>query len=582
MLRSSRTVASLVVRSLMLTAPAVSVIATSMVVSGCKDENQPDYWVDKLSDRPWQSKAVARLEQFFEDTFSRANKDVNAPEMKALADKVIDPLTKTYTESYADLDDKTREGLVKLIAAFRDKRGEPALKKAFEEFAKSGKGADDVKWAARAAGEMKADGLAEAMGQAFDKLKASSKEGADVYRDLNEAMLKHPSPAWSGLLKMKLEPEITPPGDGKTPEVLNNYRNQLFWQTTSAQLLGEIKDQTAIDHLLKVMLDPTKADVQATAVLALVKIGKPAADRVLKVLNDQDAAMAAYAAARMQKATGAKEAPKDKPHLATAAVIIGTMGRPETVDAMIAALKATSDGPTRAVIARELAKIPGTAASKQAFREAYEATSLETSIPPGANALQMLTESAGAFYDSEFVPWLIDRAGKTAGSGEDKTLLQGIATLTAVKLMKPDQVAAVSDAASKYGTQIEKDAFKLASDQLKECGDRVACYLKNIEKSEFQDKTKQQAGIKAGYMIGVYGDEKARGELIDRLGSIENAAVRFVAAQTIDKLSPKGSKEAADALEKIIDKNAKSADKNKAAGDAPLKQVMYRIRARAE
>lgn len=582
MLRSSRTLASLV-GSLMLAAPAVTVsIAASAVLSGCKDESQPDYWVDKLSDRAWQSNAVKRLEQFFEDTFTRANKDLNAPDMKALADKVVEPLTKTYTDNYSDLDDKTRQDLIKLVASFRDKRTEPALKKAFQEFAKSGKGAEDVKWAARAAGDMKVDGLAEPMGQAFDKLKASSKEGGNVYRDLNEAMVKHPSPAWSGLLKLKLQPEITPPGDGKNPELLERYRNELFWQTTSAQLLGELKDESAVEPLLKVMLDPAKADVQATAALALVKIGKPAAARALKILADQDPDMAAYCAAHVQKATGAKEAPKDKPHIPTAAVVLGAMGRPETVDAMIAALKAETDASNRAVIARELAKIPATPASKQAFKTAYEATPLSEDIPPGANALQTLTESAGAFYDSEFVPWLIDRANKTSGSGDEKTLLQSTATITAIKLMKPDQTAVVGDAVNKWGTQIEKDAFKLASDMLKACGDRVDCYLANIEKSENQEKTKQQAGIKAGYMIGVYGNDKARGDLINRLDSIDNAAVRFVASQTIDYLSPKGSKEAADELDKIIEKNAKSADKNKAAGDAPLKQVMIRVRARAE
>lgn len=570
----------------MLVAPAVTVtIAASAVLSGCKDESQPDYWVDKLSDRAWQANAVKRLEQFFEDTFTRANKDLNAPDMKALADKVVEPLTKTYTDNYSDLDDKTREDLIKLVASFRDKRGEPALKKAFLEFAKSGKGAEDVKWAARAAGDMKVDGLAEPMGQAFDKLKASSKEGANVYRDLNEAMVKHPSPAWSGLLKMKLQPEITPPGDGKNPEALERYRNELFWQTTSAQLLGELKDESAVEPLLKVMLDPAKADVQATAALALVKIGKPAAARALKILADQDPDMAAYCAAHVQKLTGAKEPPKDKPHIPTAAVVLGAMGRPETLDAMIAALKAQTDASNRAIIARELAKIPATPASKQAFKTAYEATPIGTEIPPGGNALQTLTESAGAFYDAEFVPWLIDRANKTPSSAdekEEKTLLQSTATITAIKLMKPDQTAVVNDAVGKWGTQIEKDAFKLGSDLLKACGDRVDCYLANVEKGENQDKTRQQAGIKAGYMIGEYGDEKARGELIQRLDSIDNAAVRFVAAQTIDYLSPKGSKDAADALDKIIEKNAKAADKNKAAGDAPLKQVMYRIRARAE
>lgn len=582
MLRSSRTVASLV-HSLLLAPPALCVLSAATLSVACKDESQPDYWVDKLSDRAWQANAVKRLEQFFEDTFTRANKDLAAPDMKALADKVVEPLTKCYVDNYGDLDEKTRESLIKLIAAFRDKRGEPAMKKAFEEFAKSGKGGDDVKWSARAAGDMKSDGLSESMGQAFDKLKASTKDGAGVYRDLNEAMLKHPSPAWSGLLKLKLQPEITPPGDGKNPEVLERYRNELFWQTTSAQLLGELKDESAVEPLLKVMLDPAKADVQATAALALVKIGKPAAARAIKILSDQDQDMAAYCAARVQKATGSKEPPKDKPHIATAAIVLGAMGRPETLDAMIAAVKATKDDSTRAIIARELSKIPATPASKQAFKDAFEATSLEASIPPSANALQTLTEAAGAFYDPSLVPWIIERAEKAkGGEDEDRKMLQSTATITAIKLMKPDQTGTVNDAVTKWGTQIEKDAFKLASDLLKACGDRVSCYLANIEKSENQERSRQSAGIKAGYMVGVYGDDKARGELIERLGSIDNAAVRFVAAQTIDYLSPKGSKDAADAIEKIIDKNTKTADKDKMAGDAPLKQIMYRIRARAE
>jgi hypothetical protein len=581
MLRSSRTVATLV-RTLLLSTPTVVAMTAAFTTVSCKDESQPEYWVDKLQDAAWQANAVKRLEQFFEDTYTRGNKDLNAPEVKALADKIVEPLTKTYVDQYANLDAKTRESIIKLLASFRDKRGEPALKKAFDEFGKSGKGVEDVKWAARAAGEMKLDGVSEAMGQAFDKLKASTKEGASVYRDLNEAMLKHPSPAWSGLLKMKLQDDIEPPGDGKDPNAVDKYRNALFWQTTSAQLLGELKDQSAVEPLLKVMLDPRKADVQATAALALVKIGKPAASRAIKLLSDQDPDLAAYAVARVQKATGAKEAPKDKPHIATAALVLGVMGRAEALDPMITALKGTKDDPTRAILAREIAKIPATPASKQAFKSAYESLPLDTQIPPGANALQTLTESASQFYDADFVPWLIERAEKTKGGEDEKKLLQSTATITAIKLMKPDQIGVVSGAVTKWGTQVEKDAFKQATELLKACGDRVSCYLANIEKSENQDKSKQSIAIKAGYMIGLYGDEKARGEIIDRLGSIENAAVRFVAGQTIDFLSSKGSIPAADALDKIIDKNAKTADKDKMAGDAPLKQIMYRIRARAE
>jgi hypothetical protein len=581
MLRSSRTLVSLA-RVLMFSAPTLGSMIVATTVVGCKDESQPDYWVDKLQDPAWQANSVKRLGQFFDDTFTRTNKDLTAPDMKALADKVVDPLTKLYVEKYDSLDDKTREDLLKLIASFRDKRGESALKMAFDQFAKTGKGGEDVKWAARAAGEMNLDSLSDSEIQAFDKLKASKKDGANAYRDLNEAMLKHPSPAWSGILKTKLSADITPPGNGKDPDAVDSFRNELFWQTTSAQLLGELKDESAIEPLLKVMLDPAKADVQPTAVLALVKIGKAASTRTIKILNDQDPDMAAYCAGRVQKATGSKDVPKDKPHIAIAAVILGSMGRPDSLDAMVAAVNGTKDESTRAVIAREIAKIPPTAASKQAFRTAFEGTSLDAQIPPGSNALETLTNSVGMFYDADFVPWLLERADKIKGTGEEKTQLESMATLTAITLMKADQTALVSAAVAKWGTQIEKDAFKQSSDLLQSCADRVPCYLANIEKAENQEKSTQSVAVKAGYMIGEYGDDKARTDLVQHLDSIDNPTVRAIAAQTIDFLSPKGSKDAADAIQAVIDKNAKTADKDKMAGDAPLKQIMYRIRARAE
>jgi hypothetical protein len=71
-------------------------------------------------------------------------------------------------------------------------------------------------------------------------------------------------------------------------------------------------------------------------------------------------------------------------------------------------------------------------------------------------------------------------------------------------------------------------------------------------------------------------------DLIDRLGSVDNAAVRYSVSQAIDALSPKGSKDAAKKINAIITANEKTADRNKIANDAPLKQIMYRIESRAE
>ncbi len=582
MLRSSRATVTLI-RSLVLgTATTVGVAAVSMTLVGCKDESQPEYWVDKLEDQPWRPRAIKRLEQFFEDAVTKANKDFESAEVKALLDKIVDPLTKTYLEHYDSMDTKTRVTLIKLLASFRDKRTEPALKKALEEFAKrpkSTKDEQDIKWAARAAIDLKLPSLGAPLLEVFQKLKASTMLGGSVYRDINEAMVAMPQQSWTGPLSKMLEAEISPPTGPNDKDKIDPYRDQLFWQTTAAQVLGELAAGEAVDPLLKVMLDPAKADVQTTALLALVKIGKPAVEQATKLLKGEANDLEAFHVRRM-KELGQKEPPKDDPHVRVAALVLGTVGRKEAAPVMIQALNSTKEAVNKAVIAAELAKLPATPEAKAAFKQAFESMSLETVIPPGQNALHRLAESAAMFFDPGMIPWLLERAESQAGSGEDKKALQSLITITALKLAKPDQLSAVKAAVNRYGTKIEKDALALTEQLLKACGDRASCYLAAIEKSENQEQKTQFAGIKAGYMIGILGNEQTRAELVQRLDAVENAAVRFVAALAIDQLSPQGSKDVAEQLRKIIDKNAQSPDRDKAQADTPLKQVMYRIEAR--
>jgi hypothetical protein len=326
------------------------------------------------------------------------------------------------------------------------------------------------------------------------------------------------------------------------------------------------------------MLDPTKADVQPTALLALVKLGKPTVEAASTLIAGKNEKLVGFAMRRLKEVTG-KEV-KGTPYVATAALILGTTGRSDALAPLLAALSAEKDDSTKAVIAREIAKVPATEDSKAAFKAAYESFTLETVIPPGAGALETLTEAAGQFYDPGMVEWLLGRAAAAKGAGDDLKGFQAGVAITALKLAKPDQLPAVKAAVDRYGTQIEKDVYKLVEAQLKACGDRVACYIALIQKGESQESKTQFAGIKAGYMIGILGNDASRDELIGVLDTIRNAAVRYVAAQAIDRLTPKGSKAVSDKLNAIIEKNAKSADREKSAGDAPLKQVMYRIDAR--
>jgi HEAT repeat protein len=581
MLRSSRTIASLI-RSLVLgTATATTMVLVAASVVGCKDESQPEYWVEKLDDPAWRARSVKRLEQFFEDSVTK-NGDITSEGVQTLISKTVDPLTKTYVEDYDTLDDKTRVELIKLLAAYKDKRIEPALKKAFDEFAKqpaTAKDDQDVKWAAIATEDLKLTTLSDSLLAAFLKLRASTMLGGVAYRDVSSAMLVAPSKAWVGPLNKLLDAEMVQPKTAKDKDLIDPYRDQQFWQTTAAEVLGKIGDPAAVQPLMKILLDPTKGDVQSTALLALVKVGKPAADAAVKLLKGQDDTLTAFTAQRIKDTTG-QEA-KGKPYVATAALILGTIGRGDTISPMIDALKAETDDGTKAVIARELAKIPATDESKQAFEKAYESIPIDAEIPPAGSALETLTESAGQFFDPSMVGWLLQRAARTKGGEDDRKSLQSAITITALKLAKPEQMPQVKAAVDKYGTQLEKDIYAQVDAQLKACGDRVPCYIAALEKSENQDRATQFAGIKAGYMIGILGNEQNRDEVVAGIDSVSNAAVRFVAAQVIDHLSPKGSKEAAAKLNAVIEKNAKSPDRERSSGDAPLKQVVYRLDARA-
>jgi HEAT repeat protein len=449
-------------------------------------------------------------------------------------------------------------------------------------FGKTGGGGEHITGAARAAADLKLDSLSEDVLNAFFKLRADSKEGGSSYRDYNEAMVKLAAKSWSPRLieALSVPMELPQPGSEQNKEKITDFRNQQFWQTTAAQLLGEIGDPAAVEPLIKVVLDPPKANIAATAVLALVKIGKPAADRAAKLISGQDKALSDFALERAKKTNPGNPSPD--PDVRSAAVILGTIGNPSAATAMVDALKKAKSEDTRAVITRELAKLPATEPVLAAFKEGYESLSPDAVIPPGAPAQPVLAESAATFFDPELIPWLIAEAKGAKGDEDVKKGTQAAITVSVIKLARSQDLDAVKGAVQSYGTQLERDVFKQAEGLLNTCKGKVECYLTEIEKDGSQDKKGQFIGIKAAYMIGILGNEGTRDELVKKFAGIYNPAVRFTAVMAIDHLSPKGSAAAADELQKLVDANVKTADPEKIAGDAPVKQVIYRLRSRAQ
>jgi len=584
-MRTSRAIASLI-SSLLLSSSLTTAVLVTPALVGCKDEGQPEYWVEKLDDPSWRARAVTRLVQFYEDTLSRKNSDLKAPEVVELVNKTVEPLTKLYVDQYDNIDSKSRVALIKLLADYRDKRTEPALKKAFDMFVKlpkTSRDETDIKWASRAMEDLKLESLSVPMLEAFRKLRTSSMLGGVAYRDITEALIAQPpNKALVGPLIQMIEVQVTPPND-KDKSSFDDWKDQIVWQDTAAKVLGKIGDPSATEPLIKVMLDPSKGTtefttVQITSVLALVKIGKPAADAAAKLLKSENEKLQTFQLRRIREVTGSDE--KGKPWVQTAAIILGTIGRQDSIPVMVEAMKSEKDDATKAIIARELTKIPATPDSIEAFKETFTSLPLSAELPTGGGAIDSLSEAAGRFCNPTLASWLVETAGKLKGDADDRKSAQAAMTVTALKLAKAEDLPTVKDAVSKYGTDLEKGLAKQVETAVGACKDDVACYIGLMTKPENQKIENQFVGIKAGYMIAMLGNDAARDKLVDSLGSISNAGLRFVASQAIDKLSPNGAKGAAEKLNTIITNNAKSPDRDKAQGDSALKEVMFRLNAR--
>jgi hypothetical protein len=587
MLRTSRALAALL-RSLVLgSAVAATTLGASASLIGCADENQPEYWIEKLDDKAWRPRAIERLAQFFEDAMTRANKDYSHPDVKTLLDKLIGPLTNIYVGEYANLDEKTRENLINILAGFKDARAEPALKAAFEEFGKRGRGGKEVKWASRAVRDMKLKSAAPAVFEAFKKTKPSTKEGA-YYRDLNEALLAVPDPSWGPTLIPMLDEDM-PVMKQNDPNSVNDYKDRLYQTVTAAQILGELGDASAVKPLIKVVLDPAKRDAGNEALLALTKIGKPSVDAAVKLFQDKDEELAAFQQRKLQKASGADKPPGGKPHIASAGMILGALGRGEAVAPVLEALAAAKEDSDKVPFLVTLSRLPHTPQVKAAFLDGLRSIDPDTESN-GASALQTLSEPATLFFDASIADVLVERAGELKGKDEKEKLTRALLALAAIKIMDQSNVAAVGGLVNSLpkeegalGPTIEKikGSYDLAKKLLDTCKKDAACYLTEAQKPQNQEDKTQIVGMKALYSYGQLKGPEGAAALIDALPTLQEGALRYVASQIIDHHNPKGSEEIATKLNAIIEKNKESMDTDKAANDKPLRDAVYRLRARA-
>lgn len=548
------------------------------------DENDPMTHVNRLSDAAMRPAAVDRLIQSYNDALTVDNNDRNGPKVRRILEAAVPALSQHCVAE--DFDDKTQSKVVKLLSDARDMRGLPCLSKTLDEY-EPDVTEENVRMAARAVAAMKANDAAGPLFSAFKKLHASQPKAAMIYRDMNEAVVALSDPSWE-------TPCITMTGrpiqDRKDIHV---YNDESYWQLTCAQVLGRLKSEKAVPNLIKIMLSPQKVQVQSTAINALIKIGKPAVAPTLALLRGENAELIEYAKTEtLKSSTGpdgrAPEAARKeaaKAYFLPAAVILGSIGREEAAAPMIKEIGKT-DEVSKVILARELLKLPISAASMKAVRDVYERTSLAVTIPPGMNARGVLLEQLGYAFDASVVPWVMKETLRQRGSDEDLEEERGNAYVLALKMAKLDQWREVDKLGNLKvfgGMTIAKGYEKetrLAKALLEECIDNLPCYTNKLANPTVHIADKQFIGIKAAYMVGILGTDAVKPHLLELIPQISGDAARFVMVQVIDHFSPQGDPAAAAKLLGLLAEAEEEKNAQKTANYSYFRQFGFRLLAR--
>lgn len=358
------------------------------------------------------------------------------------------------------------------------------------------------------------------------------------------------------------------------------YRNEEFWQVVSVEVLGNIRSTSAIRPLLWTVIDRNKECVAATAILALGKMAPESMAYLTQALRGGDADLES-------KATSAEgDARKGRTAVLRAtALTIGTIGRKDGLQPLLQELRRNwADDISRAILAREIAKLPPSKASLRAVMATYESMPVIAIIPPNHIAKAVLCESLETIGNGDIVDRMIAHADRQPAN-EDGDVVRDATAVTVIKLMRWNQVRRVEAAILRWAPRqgemkLEKAALQQGKGVLQACRNRVSCYLAKVIAPELQEKRNQFVGIKAAYMIGILGTDATRAEIVKALPQVRNPAISFILGQTLLRLAPDGDDAAVRALVAMDEDAKKSNDLRRIMQQAPLRHVRYRLEAR--
>jgi len=513
---------------------AVAILIAALGLGCHAAEDDPEGQAGELSDPVRRENAIFNLKEIYTETLAANAGDRNSPEVKAVADVIVDPLTRAYIDYPQDRINGL--AILDLLYEMQDPRSLPALIEALNWRTEVSE--DHAIRAAQTIQVMEVPAaerpnVIQALARSLERITDSRQQDNKMRVAMIRAL---------GSLKDKGATVILTSIATKQDEKQNFLINRL-----AAQQLGELRDPAAIPALVKCLFlfAPNHPELRMNDVAAeaLILIGRPSLKPLLGVLAGKDATANAIAkhyidAIKARRPDLANRMTVRQVTGGEASFALGALGFSEALEPLLQEA-GSSDTPRKLNAAIALVRVDVPAAQKERVRSTLKKAYGE--LPKGFEGIAMRGQLLAAIahtYEAEMMPFVYDQVVDKKANPELRLIaVQNYALLANKAEASNLSNAIANEKPSEAGGYREKfEERKPLLDLANECDTSVDCW---ISKAGSADANKARKGA---YMLGRYasGNAKAIDALVGQLGS-EDLGVRLSALMAIDQIAVNGS-----------------------------------------
>jgi HEAT repeat protein len=504
-------------------------LLVSVGVVGCHaDKDDPAGQAEELSDPVRRQNAISNLRRIYGDALADHGGDRSHPEVKKIADQIHEDLEQAYLNNQHDTQNALH--MLEIMKTMQDPRTLDAFIAALDWRTEVTE--EHAIRAAQALQDMevpddKKDKVIDALAKALRKVSGS--RGIDNRMRINflRALGKMEDPRATEVL-----------ADIATTQ--SEDQNFLI-NRLAAQQLGKIGDPEAIPALIKglFLFAPSNPAMRMNDVAseALVRIGRPAYDSLLKVLKGEHEAANAIAKTYIEAVRKRDEAAASKMSVeditsGEATFALGALGFPEAMEPLMAQIEA-DDISRRINAAIALVRLNHEAGDVAKVREAIQGVYEDAEV----QAKPQLIAAARHLYDPKLLPFFLSQVKDT--DLHPVVRLEGVKAYAMLANKQEQQALREVIENDESGYKEKFSELMPALDAARACNEDIACWIKKLEDKD------PVVVHKAAYMLGRLGrgNQKAIDALVEQLDH-SKIEVRLAAVAALDRIAVEGAPKA--------------------------------------